>query len=303
MLTSHPDLDIPNEPVFRVHMSANHRRYERPDGLAIDAFVSDLSRHYSFSWLGLSKDEILDALQQTPPRSFSDAMRTVFVHHALKLGKTRYGDKTPEAINAIRLLGQLFPEARFIHMIRDGRDVAISHLNVETGIRNVGEVAMTWKEQIERAQRDGGMLGADRYREVRYEELIDDPERILRSVCDFIELQFHPRMLRYYERAAEIAGSPKTAPLNRSIYLPPTRGLRDWRLQMSKRDLQIFESIAGELLERLGYERTLHSITPKMRLRARFIRDFVAVKRWARHHAHVRRLRDLPLVGSVRLRT
>jgi Sulfotransferase family len=283
MLTSHPDLDITEEAPFRVDMSLKHERYEHPHGVDIEAFVSDLCRDRFFSYWGLSEDEVRRLLSEAAPPTYSDAMRAVFRHRARVVGKTRYGDKTPSAVNFLPLLAHLFPEARFIHVIRDGRDVALSQVNVDSGRRSVGDVALEWKAQIERGQRDGGILGPQRYREVRYEELVDDPGRVVRSLCEFVELAFDPRMLTYYERAEAIVGLPETAPFDRNIYLPPTKGLRDWRHQMRRGDLEIFETIAGNLLQRLGYERAVPSVTVRMRRRADVVRALAAAKRTARY--------------------
>jgi hypothetical protein len=285
MLTSHPDLDITEEAPFRVDMSLKHERYEHPHGVDIDTFASDLCRDRIFPSWGLSKDEVRGLLREAAPRTYSDAMRELFRHRAQIAGKKRYGDKTPSAVNFLPLLARLFPEARFIHVIRDGRDVALSQVNMESGRHSVGEVALEWKRQIERGRQDGRILGPKRYREIRYEELVDDPERVLHSICEFVELDYDPSMLRYHERADTIVGSPETAPFDKNIYLPPTKGLRDWRHQMRTRDLETFETIAGDLLESLGYERAVPSLTPRMRGRANVVRAVAATKRAARNAA------------------
>ena len=120
------------------------------------------------------------------------------------------------------------------------------------------------------------------YMEIRYEELIDQPERVLRSVCAFIELDFDERMLRYHERAADIVGDVKTAPWDNNIYLPPTKGLRNWRTQMSRGDLEMFEAIAGPMLEDLGYERVVQTTRTGMRLKAGLAATYAAGKEHAK---------------------
>jgi hypothetical protein len=84
-----------------------------------------------------------------------------------------------------------------------------------------------------------------------------------------VELDFHPDMLRYYERPLEVLGSTQEGiPAHASLHLPPTKGLRDWRTQMSKRDRETFEAIAGDVLERLGYKRSVPVVPTRIRLRA-----------------------------------
>jgi len=283
MLASHPDLTIPEEAEFRVSMSEDPRRYERSDGLNVESFVADLVAHPQFHWWGLSEDEVRTILRGAAPQTFSDAIRALFRDCALKEGKTRYGDKTPRALLFMPRLAQLFPEARFIHIIRDGRDVALSHVHTKGFIRSVGEVALTWKEWIERGRKGGTVVGSGHYREVRYERLVEDPEGVLRSVCEYVGLGFDRGMLRYFEQPLDVLGATQQGlPAHPSLYLPPTKELRDWRRQMSRIDLEVFEAIAGDVLHRLGYERAVATVPAPARARATLIRGAVAGKRIAK---------------------
>jgi hypothetical protein len=304
MLASHSDLTIPEEAEFRVSMSEDPRRYERPDGLDLETFVADLLAHPQFHWWGMPEDEVRTILRGSAPQTFSDAMRALFRGCARKEGKTRYGDKTPRALLFMPRLAQLFPEARFIHIIRDGRDVALSHVNTKGFIRSVGEVALTWKDWIERGRKDGSAVGVGHYREVCYERLVEDPESVLRSVCEYVELRFDRSMLRYFERPLEVLGATQQGlPAHPSLYLPPTKELRDWRQEMSRTELEVFEAIAGDALDTLGYERAVGTVPARARARATLIHGAVAVKRTAKkripllHRIYIRFLR-----GRIRAR-
>lgn len=158
-----------------------------------------------------------------------------------------------------------FPEARFIHVVRDGRDVALAFTRL---VREPVpfEAAYTWRRFVEGAIRGGRSLGPTRYREVRYENLVADPERELRHVCDFIDLRFDETMLRYFERADEVVADAARGKIHSNLSLPPTRGLRDWRSQMERRELVRFELLNGRTLERLGYERS--GVRPRLAERA-----------------------------------
>jgi hypothetical protein len=173
------------------------------------------------------------------------------------------------------VFADLFPEGRFIHLIRDGRDVALSHLSLKSGIDRLEEVAIVWKGQVERGRRDGEQLGPQRYREVLYEDLVKDAEGVLRSLCKFVELDFDPSMLRYHEHPSKALD---LAPQHVSVRQPPKERVRDWRHQMSRKDIQVFEGLAGDLLESLGYERVFPLVSPRARRRARLARAYVAGK-------------------------
>jgi hypothetical protein len=90
--------------------------------------------------------------------------------------------------------------------------------------------------------------------------LIDDTEGSVRRLCDFLELPFDPRMLTYYERAGDIVSTTAVPDRHKDIFLPPTKGLRDWRRELSDDQVARFEALAGNLLADLGYERKFEKV-------------------------------------------
>ena len=106
-----------------------------------------------------------------------------------------------------------------------------------------------------RGRAAGSALGEGRYLECRYEDLVADPEAHLRRVCEFLELRFDDAMLRYHERDPMAVAGVGGRYYHEHANEPPMQGLRDWRTQMSRSDVLLFESIAGQDLEAFGYER------------------------------------------------
>lgn len=284
ILDSHPEMAIPGESYFIADMGWNRQCYERHNGFATELFVSDLLKHPRFCLWDLPEEEVRKALTTPPPpESYADAIRRVFALHAHLQGKTRYGDKTPVYVRFIPLLAQIFPEARFVHIIRDGRNVALSIQEIGKRLgpkryRNIGECAIHWRGRVELGREAGRQIGSDRYLEVRYEDLVEDPERVVRTLCEFVDLEFHNEMLRYFERAEELVSSFTNPSIQRSLFLPPTKNLRDWRCQMSKEDTALFEILAGDLLVELGYERSVNELSGWTRLTTR-LRGFILESR------------------------
>jgi Sulfotransferase family len=93
-------------------------------------------------------------------------------------GKSAYGDKTPAYVRRIAFLADRFPQARFIHLIRDGRNVATSLLENRLGHRRLNETAQYWADCVIRSREAGLALQTTRYREVRYEELVMNPSMV-----------------------------------------------------------------------------------------------------------------------------
>ena len=206
-------------------------------------------------------------------------MRILFGSYAARQGKRRFGEKTPVNVRNIPFLADLFPEAVFLHIIRDGRDVTLSYLDVPWGPTSVAESAIYWKLAVEEGRRDGSALGPRRYRELKYEELVEDPEATLRELCRSLRLPFDPAMLRYHERADDVRKGFRNPGAHRNLSRPPTKGLRSWREQMQADDLGVFEMLAGATLEEFGYERALRSVPLPVRLRAQLTRAEVQVRR------------------------
>jgi hypothetical protein len=185
-----------------------------------------------------------------------EAIAAVFEVYAEHEGKPRWGDKTPLYMQHLPVLERLFPDAVWVHLVRDGRDAALSFLELPEGFsgktwalpRTPAQFAARWRTEILAARRLGSHVGG-RYLELRYEDLVVEPERELRRVCEHAALAWEPVMLDH-TRASEAAQMPE----HKNLAQPPTPGLRDWRSQMSREDALAFEQVAGDLLRDAGYE-------------------------------------------------
>src|SRR5439155_5974632 len=131
------------------------------------------------------------------------AMRRIYALYARSQGKTRYGDKTPWFVLYLPLLSRMFPEARFLHLIRDGRDVALAIRDVDWGPSDPPLIADFWARRVRAGRKAGGRLEPGRYDELRYEDLLADPEGRTRDLCAFFDVEFLPEMLEFHERRVE----------------------------------------------------------------------------------------------------
>jgi hypothetical protein len=192
------------------------------------------------------------------------------------------GHKSPDRVRQIPTLHCLWPQARFVHIIRDGRDVCLSVLNWRK-VESLAEGFATWRDdpittaalwwewQVRQNREDGCALGTARYYEIRYEALVADPAAECAALCAFLAVPYSDAMLRFHE------GHVKTAPdLDaKHAWLPLTPGLRNWRTQMAPADVARFEAAAGDLLTELGYPRGAALLPAELlehatRLRGRF---------------------------------
>jgi hypothetical protein len=266
MLDSHPDVAVPHESYFVV--PALHRRaaYEGPDGVDRDRLLADLARDDTFTRWGLDADAVERVRSDATLGSVPDILRELYRAYAGAAGKTRFADKTPRNVLHIELLAAAFPDARFVHLVRDGRDVVPSMLGLDYFPDRFPEAVLYWADRVERGRRAGARLGPDRYVEVRYEELVADAPSVLARLCELLALPFDPAMLRYHERADEVVAAVRETAHHQGLWQPPTVGRRSWRESMSRRDVARFEALAGSALDDFGYERS--DVPPSLVARA-----------------------------------
>jgi hypothetical protein len=263
MLDAHPEVAIPGETHFVVPMiKVSWRRARTADELATMIVESD--RWGDFH---LDEDELRVRLRAVDPLNCADAVRAFYRLYAEQHDKERWGDKTPGYVRDMRLIQKVMPEARFIHIIRDGRDVALSVIPRTWGPDTIDEAANNWRRRIEVARRQQPHLS--HYIEVHYEELLTDTEAVLRRVAEFLDLEWDPVMLRYHERAGERLaekdrdlqkpwGTISAASRMESHALaekpPQADRIALWKTRMSDEDRREYEAIAGEALLATGYE-------------------------------------------------
>lgn len=269
---SHPELAVAHEPRFLAPMSKKVASYERDGAVDIDTFLDDLYAVPNYRRLGIPRDTVQAALREQSPETFADAARVVFDLYARSRGKRLYGDKTPLYVSFMEPLADLFPESRFVHLVRDGRDTVLAYLERDKGPADVAEGAFHWRLRVTRGHRSGEKLGPDRYREFHYEDLVDDTEGTVRRICEFIGLEFSPEMLDYQARSEQFLADAKNPGDHQHLTMAPTKGLIDWRTAMSAEDLAVFESIAGDTLEAVGYELASERTLPRSRVWAEWAR-------------------------------
>ena len=250
VLDRHSQLAIPDESYFVPQLAGRQR-----DPIEVGAFVDDLRRLKTLRDWDVSVEDVRARLTSGMP--LGGAIAAVYETYAADRGKSRWGDKTPMYMQHLPLLERLFPDALYVHLIRDGRDAAVSFLGMPEGIvtktwahpHTAADFACEWRAEVKAGQALGDRVGQGRYLEVRYEALVADAAAEVERICEFAGLPFEPAMIDY---AGQVDVSAK--PHQQSLTRPPTPGLRNWRSELGPEDVAAFEAVAGDLLAELGYE-------------------------------------------------
>ncbi len=241
MLDRNTQLAVPDESYFIPQLVHRHPRKVDPV-----SFLDDVRRLPTLVEWGVPAEAVAERLRpgMTPGR----AIGAVFAAYAAARGKSRWGDKTPLYMQYLPLLERTFPDARFVHLVRDGRDAAVSFLSVQRGIMTEGwghptdaaGFARLWRTEVSAARALGRRVGAERYLEVRYEDLVGDPPTALQRVCAFAGLEYEADMLEYVGRSGSALKSHQ-----QRLNQPPTPGVRDWRTDLVPGAAAAFEARCG----------------------------------------------------------
>ncbi len=258
MVDAHPQIAIVPEIRWLASTFA-HREQLTREGMVTPAFLNQLKNLGRFSHLPISAQELASFHERSI--SYADFMSLLFDRYGENKGQALVGQKNADHAVAmdIQTLHTLWPEAKFVHLIRDGRDVCLSVLNwrikekVARLFSNwnsspVANVALWWEWQIRSGREGGRTLDPQQYRELRYEFMVAHPDEACAQLCDFMDIPYDDRMVRFYE------GS-NPGQKAKQAWVPATTGRRDWQSQMSPEDLEQFEAVAGDLLDELGYPR------------------------------------------------
>ncbi len=260
MLGAHPDMAISPKTGFFPGLAEACTTAADPHAAFVAALTDPKVAPAWRDW-HIAEADVRRVIDTVRPFDLSDAIRALYGLLAQRMGKPRYGDRTPRNLLAMTAIADILPEAHFIHIIRDGRAQFLSARKAGWGAADPAMGARGWVRAVRQGQRTGRTL--PHYLEIRYEDLVLSTEHELRRLCHFLDLPWHPAMLDYTGHAAErLAERHDTAgfsadarkSLHRNVLHAPMASRIDaWRAELSEEDVRRFDAEAGDLLRELGH--------------------------------------------------
>jgi hypothetical protein len=267
-----------------MHWITNSFRHQKKwlglEGRVTPEQVADMVRHKRFRQFEFGREDFEGLLRAGEPAPYHTFLEGILALYGKNKGKNLVGNKTPAYVKGIPTLHAHWPAAKFIHLIRDGRDVCLSVLSWYHADRTAGRystwaldpvstTALWWKYKVGLGRQGGQLLGQDLYYEIHYESLVTHPAEECSKLCTFLGVPYDEAMLRFHE------GRTKSDPgLDaKRAWRPITPGLRDWKTQMPTEGIERFEAVAGDLLDQLGYPRAVPRPGADIMKRATRIRD------------------------------
>jgi hypothetical protein len=160
-------------------------------------------------------------------------------------------DDTPSNKNFFMTLRDLYPEARYIHIVRDGRAVANSVLKKDWGPNTCLLAAYWWQNHLAHGLAAEQALGPERILRVRYEDILNDPQGELAAICAWLGIEYSDHMLEPGANSLDVRASTFNPLASRK---PEPARAHAWRSALTRRQVEVFESATRDMLRYLGYE-------------------------------------------------
>lgn len=253
MLASHSRIEIPPETWFLLPLVEKFPIDQPLSSAELSQVVTVMTTDYRWPDMKITGEELQERVAALATARMRDVVRIVYDIHLQRSGKVRWGDKTPPYVRIIPQLSKLFPGARFIYLVRDGRDVAKSFQSLRVYGKSVRQNTIEWREAIRWERKWLASRHASSMLRVRYEDLVLEPEATLRGICEFIGEPFEPQMLSWQESVERLVPKRELHVHEKLVRTASHGDVARWTREMNYREVFITEAFMGRDLRRFGY--------------------------------------------------
>lgn len=266
MLNAHNKAIAPPECGFMQWWYEKYFNWEIKDNFSnrLNQFIEDLFSSKKIESWNLDKMDLKEFIQKQNPNNYNELTACVYLAYGNKRSVADVLiDKNNYYIKHLDLLTKIWPSAKFIHLVRDGRDVVCSYrelnkLNTKSDFKpilpeKIEDIAKEWTENnIHISQ----LSNTYKYTLVRYEDLLENPEFSLEKVCNFLDIDFDTQMLKYYELKEDFLIEPKETLdwKKKTQEKPDLKRIGQYYSVLNNEEVQDFERIAKQQLEEYGYK-------------------------------------------------
>jgi hypothetical protein len=254
MISSHPEIAIPNETGFYSLIRQRYLKRWGEIGTSSTfrcAFEATMD-FWRIRELELDENEVWRHCQGAEP-SWDALFLAILATYADKRGKPRIGEKSPGHLNYLDLLSRRFPRARFIHIVRDPRAVFLSQMHTPFGTKFVGAHCKKWEKAVTVHRNCSETLGPDRYLLVKYEDLIRETESVIRSICHFLGVSYSETVLQHDKRGDFGFAQQQYGHMANTLKPIFTSSIDRWERALSEKQIALIEQRLRRDMELMGY--------------------------------------------------
>lgn len=227
---------------------------------------------------GISKEKLIKNYKQDPQSKYQSKLeidqfykKEVFdllINSFLdSRSKARLCENTPQHLSHIEEILTLYPQAKFIHLIRDGRDTIRSLMQMPWRPNGLLNNARFWVQNLKEVSRTINKLGTNSILEIRYEELVLKPEESLKLICDFLEEEYEPGLLDNSKDQAAIYSNWESSWKQKTRTQLNTDSINSWQTELDQDSQALLNWYLKDILTGLGYEVQETKLTNKQKLK------------------------------------
>jgi len=252
ILLGHSRLHIPPESWFLEDLVRELPLADVLTAEQVGRAVGLVTNHRRWEDFTISSETFRQQVAAGQQLTLRDIVDLIYREELDAAGKLRFGDKSPSYFKIVPELLALYPGAQFIHLIRDGRDVAISSIDAKWA-RYYERKLFVWLEAMKVREIHRRSRYADRIFEVRYEDLVQDPETVIRAICAFLGESFEDGMLEWQQRVDATIPAREMHVHRRIRGDIDSRNIAIWKSRLSAFECFSMEACLRAPLARLGY--------------------------------------------------
>jgi len=210
------------------------------------------------AWDGVTLDR-QDVASRCKAHSLVAVFSAVYDIFAETRGAETWCCKSLSNVHYMDEISEYLPNIKYLYLYRDGRDVAVSFKKAVVGQKHFYHIAQEWSRAQRKAIAMGKKCGANQFFSLSYESLVSDPEPVLQNLCQFLEVPYSPSMLEFHQ-----SGEANNTAASSSLWGNVTKPIiasntKKFMTKATAEDVKIFELVAGDVLDALGYERVYTS--------------------------------------------
>lgn len=269
VLNNHKNIVVPPECGFMQWLYDEYKNWSIENGShdSVKNFTKALVKTKKFETWNLDEHEITNYLLKAKPSNYSELCESVYRFYGKKLKSEvqSWGDKNNYYIHHLRLLNKIFPNAKYIHLIRDGRDVASSYIDltkisVEKKYKpslpsNIKEIAEEWEENNNKISAFLNEVPENRKICIKFEKFVINPSIVLKKLCLFLNINYDACALNYYKEENRLFGEPAELMewKKKTLQKPSKDVIGRYKSCLSKREVELFEEKAKKSLIKYDY--------------------------------------------------
>ena len=250
ILNAHSEIAIPEEASFLKPLLKADWIRKPITGKKLHKLVSYLRANEQFRLWNFNREPLLQKLASKKSTTIKEVMDIMYSNYAQHEEKSSWGDKSL-FFGSMELLHEMFPKARFIHIVRDGRDVFYSWRKMDPAKSHPAVMALDWKFKIHLIERSMKNIPLSNILVIRYEDLLINPDKTLRNVCKFLNIKFDEKMLKFHQSSKKYIGKHHSELIFKAI---DDSNISKWKNLLTQEEMKIYQTVAINSLQKYGYE-------------------------------------------------